>query len=147
MHEDEVVLGAADLLQHDGWTVLAASANQIARFRFKVDGGRTKSPDLVAWRTPTLLVAEAKVKGSALDRPAADGWSDAQVMAWLASDIDAQKQLAAEATAMLAKLSISPPDVVVVQAALVFATGPPPGVAGGIAVVQVTADGLLCHHD
>ena len=131
-HEDEVISVVAASLRRQGVAVLAEGGNQMRAFRFVLQSGRRKAPDLVFAVDETLFVFEAKVAAAELLRAAADGLSDYAAMIGLASSPELQQALLGEAARRLDSCGRSEEKVNRVAAGLIAAdsivgllTGPP----------------------
>lgn len=114
MHEDVVVACAAKSIRESGGLILAEGGNQMRAFCFKVSTGRRKAPDLAFLFGSTLTIVEAKVKASALFRPAADGLSDFTSLCEVQRDDALRAMLLSEAIRRLRACGFSgmPPSTV-----------------------------------
>lgn len=59
MDESELVARVAEYLRGNGWVVIVARPSQ-TKVYFTMSNGKRKAPDLVAWKSGEIMVAEAK---------------------------------------------------------------------------------------
>jgi len=90
--EDDIVQECVLELQRLGWRVLASGAIQ-GTFRVALSNGTVKAPDMVAFRSGTLLVGEAKQTARGIFKSSQRELSDHEVISAIVTD-DATRQRA-----------------------------------------------------
>jgi hypothetical protein len=115
--EDDVVQDAVTYLRARGWMVLASGAIQ-GSFRVVLPDGKTKAPDLVAWRAGVLLVGEAKLSSGRLFANRY-GLSDFEVVRLLKDDPATAAQVMQRAERLLVSRGYPEGSVQVVEGLLI----------------------------
>ncbi len=101
MYEDDLVHAYAEYLAQRKHLILVAGANQGSAFRYSVEAGRTKAPDLVSLREGRIFLFEVKVRPRDLFRETR-GLSDFDSMVKLSASVDQRARIAAEAMQRMA---------------------------------------------
>jgi hypothetical protein len=147
VQEDDVLEWTAKHLREVGFRVLALGGNQAGFFRFTTRGGRTKAPDLVAWRYPNLLVSEAKVRAGDLFGGPRHGECDAECIRYAVENAEQREKLAREAQRVLRVIGIQMPTAEIrVIGGLVAATAFPkelPPSTHGLLLLRASVDQLV----
>lgn len=76
MLEDDVIAVFANHLRKLGYLILAEGGNQVSAFRHELIIGKTKSPDLVVFKSGILSVFEVKIRPADLFKSAGNDYSD-----------------------------------------------------------------------
>lgn len=121
MDESELVARVAASLRADGWVVLVARPSQI-RFHFTMQNGRRKAPDLIAYKSGGVMVAEAKCVSSQLFSSAAGGYSDFACLSELLIE-SVYRDFIATISARLARLGIATTEPLGLTLALISSSG------------------------
>lgn len=92
MDEGCIVSDFAEFLRKKKWHVVVARPNNSSIF-FTLPGGKRKAPDIISFRKPYLLVAEAKPTSSRLLESKSGKMSDFDSMLYLFSSREAKSEL------------------------------------------------------
>lgn len=121
IQEDDILEVVANYLESKNYLILVHGANQSGLLNYNIDNRYRKSPDLVAFKNPYLLIFEGKVNAGELFS-LRHGISDYEAIKYIMESADPKMAILNKIRLVLLNLGIDYVDTISIRVGLIAST-------------------------